>query len=107
MWEDVYRNALEAMGFTSGITSPCCFEHKERNIAVVVHGADFTALGTDPNLNWYEAEMARHFEIKIRGPLGEGCARDNELRILNRVVRVTPDGLTSEADPRHTDLLSE
>ena len=107
IWEDVYRNALEAMGVTSGVASPCCFEQKERNIAVVVHGDDFTALGTDPNLNWYETEMAKHFEIKIRGRLGEGCAGDNELRILNRVVKVTPDGLTYEADPRHTDLLSE
>ena len=103
----MYRNTLEAMGFVSGVASPCCFEHKDRKIAAAVHGYDFTALGTDLNLDWYEAEMAKHFGIKIRGRLGEGCAGDNELRILNRVVGVTPDGLTYEADPRHTDLLSE
>ena len=33
--------------------------------------------------------------------------RRNELRILNRVIRLTPDGLTFEADPWHADLLAE
>ena len=72
---------------------------------MVVHGNDFTALGTDSNLDWYEKEMARHFEIKIRGRLGEGCVGNNELRILNRVVRITPTGITYEAHPRRVDLL--
>ena len=72
---------------------------------MVVHGDDFTSLGTDPELNWLETMLAKHFEIKIRGRLGEGCPGDNELRILNRVVRITPEGLTYEADPRHVDIL--
>ena len=48
IWEDVYRSALEAMGFKSGVASPCCFTHKARGLSIVVHGDDFTALGTDP-----------------------------------------------------------
>ena len=107
IWEDVYRGALEAMGFTSGVASPCCFVHEERGLSVVVHGDDFTALGDDQQLDWYETQLAQHFEIKIRGRLGEGCPGDNELRILNRVVKITPNGLTYEADPRHTDLLAQ
>ena len=77
--------------------------HRARGISVVVHGNDFTALASDPELNWYEQEVARHFEIKIRGRLGEGCPGDNELWILNRVVKVTGSGITYEADPRHVD----
>ena len=107
IWEDVYRAALEDMGFESGVASPCCFVHRARGLSVVVHGDDFTALGTDPELDWYESQLAQHFELKIRGRLGEGCPGDNELRILNRIVRITPDGLTYEADPRHVDLLSQ
>ena len=107
IWEDVYRGALEAMGFESAVASPCCFVNEKKNISVVVHGDDFTALGTDQDLDWYETELAKHFELKIRGRLGEGCPGDNELRILNRVVRITPTGLTYEADPRHADLLAQ
>ena len=32
---------------------------------------------------------------------------DNEIRILNRIVRVTDRGLEYEADPRHVDLIAE
>ena len=81
--------------------------NEKKSISVVVHGDDFTALGTDHALDWYETEPAKHFELKIRGRLGEGCPGDNELRILNRVVRITPTGLTYEADPRHADLLAQ
>ena len=107
IWEDCYRDSMEAMGFTSGIASPCCFRHTTKAISVVVHGDDFTALGTDADLDWYEAQLAKSFEIKIRGRLGEGCPGPQEIRILNRVVRITADGLTYEADPRHCELLAE
>ena len=43
--------------------------------------------------------------IKIRCRLGEGCPGAKEIRIRNRVVSITPEGLTYEADPRHCDLL--
>ena len=107
IWEDVYRGALEAMGFTSGVASPWCFVNTKRNISVVVHGDDFTALGTDQDLDWYESELAKHFENQIRDRLGEGCPGVNELRIWNRVVRITPAGITYEADPRQADLLAQ
>ena len=105
IWEDTYRDALENMGFQSGKASPCCFYHPERNISIVVHGDDFTALGLDADLDYYETELAKNFELKIRGRLGEGCKGDNQIRILNRIVTLTPEGLTYEADPRHADLL--
>ena len=44
IWEDTYRGALEAMGFVSGISSPCCFHHPERHLHLVVHGDDFTCM---------------------------------------------------------------
>ena len=104
IWEDTYRGALEEMGFASGNASPCCFYHQERHLSVVVHGDDFTTLGLDGDLDWFETELARNFELKLRGRLGEGTT-DTELRILNRVVSITKDGLVYEADPRHSDLL--
>ena len=107
IWEMCYRGALEAIGFTTGAASPCCFYHKTRDISVVVHGDDFTALGTDADLDFYETKLAEHFELKIRGRIGEGCSGPNKIRILNRCVELTPEGLIYEADPRHVDLLTD
>jgi hypothetical protein len=95
------------MGFESGVASPCIFHHAGRDLTVVVHGDDFTCLGNDTNIDWYEAELAKHFELKRRGRLGVGCTGDNEIRILNRIVRVTDRGLEYEADLRHVDLIAE
>ena len=73
IWEDTYREVLERAGFKCGIASPCIFWHAERQLTCVVHGDDFTTLGNDDNLNWFEDMMAKSFEIKFRGRLGKGC----------------------------------
>ena len=107
IWEDTYRGALEQMGFRSGIASPCCFYHPDRQLHLVVHGDDFTTMGIQKDLDWMEEELARHFELKIRGRLGENCTGPQQIRILNRIVTLTEEGLIYEADPRHVDLLSQ
>ena len=107
LWEDTYRAALESIGFASGVASPCIFHHDSRDISCVVHGDDFTSLGSDDSLDWMEKELAGHFELKIRGRLGVGVKGENEIRILNRCVRVTAKGLEYESDPRHVDLIAE
>ena len=103
MWEDTYSGALEDMGSTAGAASPC-FHHPERDTSVVVHGGDFTGICLDAGLDFYEAKLAKNFELKIRGCLGEGCKGGSQLRILNKIVTITASGLTYEADPRHVDL---
>ena len=53
---------------------PLCFlDHKINDITIVVHGDDFTALGTDNDLDWYEKRLKDNFELKLRGRFGEGC----------------------------------
>ena len=71
----------------------------------VVHGDDVTALGLGENLDFFEKKIQESFEIKIRGRLGEECPGPQGIRILNRIVSITDEGLTYEADPRHCDLL--
>ena len=105
LWEDCYTQVLESMGFVTGVSNPCTFYHPIRNIQIVVHGDDFTTLGVDSDLDWYESELKKSFEIKVRGRLGVGLPEPQEIRILNRIVRLDEDGLTYEADPRHSDLL--
>ena len=72
IWEQCYRDALERVGFISGVSNPCLFHHADRDIFVVVHGDDFAAMGIDSDLDWYTTELERVFEIKERGRTGEG-----------------------------------
>ena len=104
LWEDTYTLVMESLGFKAGESNPCVFWNEERQLMCVVHGDDFTTLGLDEDLDFFEKGLQESFEIKIRGRLGEGC-KDQEIRILNRVVSITEEGLTYEADPRHCDLL--
>ena len=99
IWEDCYADALQECGFTRGVANPCCFHHPDRNIMVVVHGDDFTAVGARSDILWYEDSLESKFQIKRRGHLGfaDGCV--HEMRILNRIVRITDEGLRYEADP--------
>ena len=105
IWEDCYADALVGLGFARGEANPCCFYHHERDIMVVVHGDDFTALGSCEDIAWYEDGLAAKFEIKRRGHIGEGPGCVTEMRILNRIVRLTDHGLRYEADPRHAEML--
>ena len=81
------------MGFKSGFASPRIVHHTDRNLTIVVHGDDFTCLVNDTNIDVYETELAKHFQLKLRGRLGVGCSGDIKIRILNRIVRVTERGL--------------
>ena len=71
IWEAVYVEALTAAGFLQGRSSPCCFWHPLWGVSVVVHGDDFTALGTDAGLDTYEHALSRSFDVKLRGRFGE------------------------------------
>ena len=101
IWEGCYTQALLDIGFSHGVSSPCCFSHAEWGVDVMVHGDDFTALGTPTALDKYEHGMAKAFECKFKGRLGSGPDDLKEMRVLNRTVRITKSGLRYEADPRH------
>ena len=62
-------------------------------------------MGLDSNLDVYEAELAKVFEIKARGRLEEGCTMTENM-CSNRVFGATANGLEYEADPRHVELLA-
>ena len=51
IWETCYVDCLVGLGFVQGVGSPCCFWHPTWEISVVVHGDDFSALGTDDMLD--------------------------------------------------------
>jgi hypothetical protein len=101
-WERTYCAALEAMGFRRGTANPCIFNHGQRGINLTVHGDDFFAEAAAAELDWFEAELMKKFEGKVKGRLRQ---EGDELRILNRVVRRTARGYEWEADQRHAELI--
>ena len=105
IWENCYSSCLVNMGFIQGVSSPCCFVHPEWHVMVVVHGDDFTAVGSPEALDKYETGMQKTFDCKLKGRLGRGLDDCKEMRVLNRIVRVTDQGVRYEADPRHAEMI--
>ena len=71
-WEACYMELLEKIGFEHGTASPCVFKHSERCLWLTVHGDDFTLLGGDDNLDWFENRVKDEFEVKVRGRISRG-----------------------------------
>ena len=104
-WEMAYSNFLVKIGFERGRACPCAFYHSEKGLRIVIHGDDINALGHRQELDWFRTLLAANFEVKFRARLGPGAEDDKAVRVLNRVLTWTPDGLTYEADQRHADLI--
>ena len=51
--------------------------------------------------------MSKSFEVKLKGRLGTEAQDLKEMRVLNRLIRVVPEGLLYEPDPRHVEMLAE
>ena len=70
----------------------------------MVHGDDFVAVGPDKHLQNIKNTLSEKYKIKIE-QLGYGGDNKSEIRILNKVVRMTDTGIELEADPRHAELV--
>jgi len=79
--------------------------HPERNLRLVVHGDDFTALGWESQLDWYREQVTRRFESKVKGRIGPASGDEKSMRVLNRLVHWTSEGIEYEADQRHAELI--
>ena len=75
-------------------------------VTLVVRGDVFTALSTDEGLDRYGKEMVKAFDVELRGRLGTDKQDENEIKLLNRILRISSTGLKYEADPRHAELLA-
>ena len=64
-WEEHYGDNMKNWGFEQGRGCPCVFVHKAKELIVVVHGDDFTSLGTDENLDWLREKFSGVYEYNI------------------------------------------
>ena len=72
-----------------------------------VHGGDFTTAGPKSSLDWFRAKLEEQYELKEAARLGPSVKDDHEGRVLNRIVRWNKEGLSYEADPRHSEILAQ
>lgn len=104
-WECEYAEFMVKTGFKRGDAVPCEFYHVQSGVRVVVHGDDFTILGDEKGLNWFQKEIKKRFEVKVRGRIGPGVKDDKSIRLLNRVFEWSKEGIKVEADQRHAELI--
>ena len=103
-WATEYGDTLKQAGFVQGKHSACLFYHEEKEVAVMVHGDDFVAAGDPKHLAETEAILAKKYKIKVER-LGPDDDDLKEVNILNKIVRITTEGIELEADPRHAELI--
>ena len=106
-WEHHYASVMEKLGFRRGAAVSCLFYHADRQIRVGIHGDDFTILGNKESLDWYQKELSKEFELKVRGIIGPERSDDKSIRLLNRVFEWKPEGIICEADQRHAEIIVE
>ena len=106
-WQQEYSGFLRSIGFDQGAACPCLFVNVERQLAVSVHGDDFTTTGPKCEIDWFEKLLEERYELKKGGRLGPAPTDCKELTILNRVMRWTERGVEYEADPRQAERLLE
>ena len=103
-WQEHLSAHLIGLGFERGIGHPSVFCHRGKKLATLVHGDDYTTAGSAKELRWLKKSLEDECELKTQliGP--EGAQQG---KVLNRVITWTGDGFEVEADPRHSEMITE
>ena len=88
---------LRVAGFEPGKASPCNFVHWTRDLALTVHGDDFTATGPAEDLAWLEAAFRQVYDIKAT-VLGPDTHQAQEVNIIG-TLRGAVGGLSTRLTP--------
>ena len=108
LWQECVAKHLVSIGFRRGKSNPCVYFHAARSLRTLVHGDDYASVGTVENLRWLQETLEGAFDMKtvIAGhSRGQGIV--TEAKILNRIIRATPDGWEYECDQRHAEIMIE
>ena len=105
-WEkDFVAKLVGEAGFVKGRASSSVFHNPDTGVRLVVWGDDFTFLGRQRDLEEVRDRMGKWYTIKVRGILGPDLEDLKEIRILNRTVRWTSEGIEYEADDKHAKTI--
>ena len=128
-WQEEVAKDMRRLGFTRGQYNPCLYYHRQRNLRTFLQGDDFATVGARQEVKWFKTALEQIFGTNTQrvGPsvaLGSGNSVDgastspsptitngealkegSEGRLLNRILRCTPQGWEVEADQRHADMI--
>ena len=103
-WGNTVEKHLKKIGFRQGIASDSLYYHKAKGISTLVHGDDYVSVAGEAQLKWLEKELEKAYEIKT-SLVGKAKSMSKEVRVLNRIIRWTPQGWEYEADQRHGEII--
>ena len=103
-WATEYGSTLKKAGFVQGRTSPCLFFNRNKNVAIMVHGDDFVAVGDPVHLADTEAALREKYKLKTE-TLSNETGDAKEVTILNKELKWDEDNLESKADRKHRELI--
>ena len=77
-WAAEYTSTLIADGYVQGRANPCFFWHPKTDVAIMVHGDDFVAVGSAESLVDTRATLETKYRLKVES-LGEGTECQQEI----------------------------
>ena len=80
------------------------FFYPTRDVAMMVHGDDFIAIGCEKDLAETRRAPESKYKFKVE-MLGSGKDEVTSVNILNKVITYAHNGVFLEADPRHSELV--
>ena len=102
-WSLEYSETLAAAGYDQGKGNSCLFHNAKLGVSVMVHGDDFIGVGPEEHLKELRKTLEEKYKLKVE-MLGRKGEEKKEIKILNKIVRETEDGIELEADPRHVEI---
>ena len=101
-WAQCHTDVLFGMGFSNGASSPCTFYHSERSMCFTVHGDVFVSAGALADLRWMDNRLNASLLVTTE-IMGQGEGLLKQVRLPNRAVTWSEEGITWEPDSRHCE----
>ena len=107
-FQNEVKHMMAKAGFNQLKYNASLYHNPITGVRVMVHGDDFVAVGRRDKVQAFRKQVAARFTIKDKViGLRPDLKEEAEARILNRIVRITPQGWEYEADQRHADIIAQ
>ena len=104
LWTEEVQRVLQEIGFRSCPTQPCIFFHDLLSVTCITHVDDFLLCGPREALQSIYDQLRTSFTLKMK-LVGPDRDEDKEGHFLGRRIGWTVQGLTYEADEKHSAAL--
>jgi len=102
IWRATVDQFMKSRGFLTNSIQPGVYYHPIKKLRVMIHVDDFMVIGSTSETQWFEDQIKDVYEITCT-TLGQKFS--NEVKYLNRTIRLTSAGLEVESDPKHVKVL--